>query len=206
MKQRLAAKQQRLQQRLAKKRGKLDAARKDRGRGPRIVIALLMAAIVLLFLLLCQCGEGSPEPEPEPQPGPPVELEPEPVEEPPPVPTPKKKHAGTIDRKDRPEFAGRASDRLPWLSAFRMQVSARSPRLATCFIGADAPGALKWTTSVDPREGTVAQHSLESVLLTRDLTRAENECVLAVLQSPLYKLPAEGDAVTPTRVSLVIEF
>jgi hypothetical protein len=108
--------------------------------------------------------------------------------------------------RDRPAFAGPAPDPLPWLAAFRLQVAARSPRLAECFVGAPRPGALKWSAAVEPRAGRVSDPSLEPTLSTEALTPTQRACALAVLSDPAYRLDAGSGPSTPSRVSLVIEF
>lgn len=87
-----------------------------------------------------------------------------------------------------------------------MQVSARSPQLARCFEGAEAPGQMRWTTTVDVVEGGVSSHGLEPMLLTQELSPSERECVLQALSEPGYTLTVEDPPATPPRVSLVIEF
>lgn len=155
-------------------------------------------ALLLLLLLLRDCGPGSGEVAPEtPRVEAPAEPAPQEAEAPP---------AGQIARKDRPEFGVAPPAPLPWLAAFRLQVSARSPRLATCFIGAERPGRLEWTTTVDRAVGVVSDHSLEPMLATQDLRAEERDCVLSVLSEPHYLLVAPEGPATPSRVSVVIEF
>ncbi|MBK7865320.1 MAG: hypothetical protein IPJ65_43340 [Archangiaceae bacterium] len=92
-----------------------------------------------------------------------------------------------------------------WLDEFRMQVAAASPRLAECFTGIERQ-ALRWSAAVNPKPGTVADHSLEPVGVGTDLTADQRTCVQAVLSSPVYRLTQLGDEPLPRRVSLVIEF
>ncbi len=166
---------------------------------------LLVLVIVLLLALFRECA-CAPPPEPahvcEPCPEGPVEIGP-PIEVPPGPPPPIK---GRIKRKPRPSFEGQPPPVLPWIAAFRMQVAARSPRLAECFVGTERPGRLKWTTSVEPNKGLVGEHTLEPMLLTDELGRKERECVLEVLSNPAYRLDAGEERSTPSRVGLVIEF
>lgn len=162
--------------------------------------ALLAALLLLLFLLRdCRCAPEPALPTPAPAKAPSVEEAPEPDPVPRPVPNLQMK------RLDRPEIAIPAPRKLPWLDVFRMQVAARSPRLAACFVGMDHPGQLRWTTSVEPVTGRVSDHTLDPILLTGTLTRSQQECVFEVLETPPYRLSPEGRA-TPTRVGLVIEF
>lgn len=107
-----------------------------------------------------------------------------------------------VPRLSRPRYTPPPPDPVPWLEAWRVQVAARGPRLATCFEGATHPGALRWSTRVDPVSGQVSDHVLEPVLDTAPLTVAQRACVLAVLTDPHYRLPP-GE---PSRAGLVIEF
>lgn len=178
-------------------------ARRRKKPGNRWKIAAAVVAILLLLLLLRDCGPGDAV-EPE-GPALPVEVvaEAPAVEEEEPAPPPRL--TGRVERRDRPEYAPPEPEPMPWLAAFRMQVAARSPRLAECFVGTGAPGRLRWSTSVQVADGAVSDHELEPVLLSQELSREERRCVLGVLDAPRYSLPA-GGPVTPARVSLVIEF
>lgn len=181
-----------LQARIRKRKGaKQEEPRRSRG--------WLLAILILLLLLLRECRCNEPQVE-APGVGVPVVVEPaEPA--PPPEPPPPR-----MPRRDRPAFTGPPPAVLPWLASFRMQVAARSPRLAACFVGAAAPGAIKWTTAVDPKSGQVSDHLLEPTLQTNELTAVERACVLAVLTDPPYTLELPDDRAPPSRVSLVLEF
>ncbi|MCB9761294.1 MAG: hypothetical protein H6739_15740 [Alphaproteobacteria bacterium] len=124
----------------------------------------------------------------------------------PPAPAPPLPRPGRIQRRDRPEYVVDPPPPVPWLTDFRIQVVARSPRLAACFLEAPNPGTLRWSTSVDPTTGAVSEHTLEPTLLSDPLTREQRTCVLAVLSEPRYRLEAEADQATPQRVGMVIEF
>ena len=155
---------------------------------------------LLLLVLAWFCCSGSPPPPPLP-PDPveaPAEAEPGAATPVPALPDPR------IGRVGRPSFSNGPAEPLPWVTAFRLQVAARSPRLALCFVGAEAPGALKWTAAVEPESGRVSDHTLESVRETV-LDAAQRACVLGVLSDPPYRLPSGGEA-TPSRVSMAIEF
>ncbi|MFL5320118.1 MAG: hypothetical protein ACJ790_10725, partial [Myxococcaceae bacterium] len=65
-----------------------------------------------------------------------------------------------VKTQDRSNFRGAESPAPSWLDDFRLQVSARSPRLAECFKGSDRPGALRWTAAVNAESGTVSDHEL----------------------------------------------
>lgn len=170
--------------------------REDERRRRRRWLLLLM---LLLLLLLSRCPCVPP---PVPQgaaPGVETAL-PEQISSPPDPPP-----AG-VKRRDRPRFQVVAPEPLPWLAAFRLQVAARSPRLAECFTGADRPGALKWTAAVEPTHGRVSDPTLEPTLSSIELTQAQRACVLAVLATPAYTLDAGDSPSTPSRIGLVIEF
>lgn len=174
-------------------------ARRPARQRSRPSVGWLVAAILLLILLLreCRCDQAPAE-APVGAPTPSASAVPGPVE-PSPPPTPR------VARLPRPAFEAPAPQPVPWLASFRMQVAARSPRLAACFVGAAAPGALKWTALVDPVGGRTSDHAFEPMLRTGELTSAERACVLAALTEPAYRLDADARS-TPSRVSLVLEF
>lgn len=194
----LRAKREAMQERLAERR-------KDRPRssqtGRAVTAGLALAVIVLL--LLRTCG-GDPGDEVDYLAGPPWMPEPGAAIEPgasgptgPPV---------RFDRRDRPELVTVPPAPPTWLVAFRLQVSARSPRLAECFVGAARPGRLHWTATVEPNSGAIGTQTIEPQLRTSSLTAREMDCVTEVLGSPPYRLPVELVDSTPKRVSLVLEF
>ncbi len=160
----------------------------------------LWLLLLLLLLLLCmRCGCVPPPP-----PGVAVEVPaaPAPVAAPvAPDPPPAR-----IARRARPRFEVTAPQPLPWLDAFRLQVAARSPRLADCFTGISRPGALKWTAGVEPTHGLVSDQVLEPTLSGDDLDTVQRACVFGVLASPPYTLDAGTSPSTPARVGMVIEF
>jgi hypothetical protein len=92
------------------------------------------------------------------------------------------------------------------MDEYRLQVAARSPRLARCFQGAGRPGALRWTASVNPTRGEVSDHQLQPIGGGAELRREQRECLLEALSSPPYRLTAPGAPALPDRVGLVIEF
>ncbi|MBX2799677.1 MAG: hypothetical protein KTR31_18510 [Myxococcales bacterium] len=195
---RQARSKEQLQARIAKRSPDKREPEKKRRRWLWAVLALLL----LLFLLRdCSCAE---EPEPVPEGTAPLVAAGDLGELPfigPPVPPPP-----PVKRRDRPDYDAPTPEPLPWVAAFRMQVSARGPRLAECFVGSDRPGRLKWSTSVDPGDGRVSEHALEPMLLTRELTRDERSCVVGVLSDPPYRFAEAVRQSTPSRVGLVIEF
>ncbi len=189
----LAAQRKAMKKQLAERRRALNARHRPRR---RLLVVLLL---LLLLLLFKDCSCETPEPGPGREPIPPAE----PVEEeagPAPIPP------GRISRKARSRYQPETPEALPWLAEFRMQVAARSPRLAECFTGIEQPGALRWTTSVEPVSGQVSEHDLEPTLASMELSRSQRECVIAVLVEPTYRLPTDGERSTPARVGLVIEF
>ncbi len=98
-----------------------------------------------------------------------------------------------------------------WLERFRMQVSSRSLKLASCFQGAERPGALRWSAALTPESGLVGDQLFERLGPGDDVSPAQRECLSRVLASPPYQLggrTADGGAPpsTPTRVGLVLEF
>jgi hypothetical protein len=160
---------------------------------------LLLLLILLLWLLLPECA-APPEPLAPPAPASSVQLAPAEAPAPPEPPPP------PLPRRARPSFDSEPPETLPWVSAFRMQVAARSPRLAECFVGVARPGRLKWTAAVEPVHGQVSDHTLEPTLQSDALTQQQRDCVLGVLSDPPYRLHAGEERSTPSRVGMVIEF
>ena len=193
------AAQQALERRRAAARAR--AGRKKRPRRRR----WWLAAVALLLLLLlrdCSCNEPVSPPPPAVA-ATPEEPVPEEVIEPTPARAP---HRGRLATRHRPIYESELLDPLPWLASYRMQVSARSPRLAECFVGAARPGTLKWTASVEPDLGQVSEQTLEPTLLSDELTRQQRSCVFEVLSVPAYQLESDGERSTPVRVGMVSEF
>ena len=193
LKRQLAAQRKAMKAQLAERRRTLNAKHRPRRR------LLVVLVVLLLLLLLKDCSCETPETVPVLEPSPPAESA---EEEPGEAPIP----PGRIGRKGRPRYQSETPDALPWLAEFRMQVAARSPRLAECFRGIEQPGALRWTTSVEPASGQVSDHDLEPTLASTELSRTQRECAVGVLAAPVYRLSTEGERATPARVGLVIEF
>ncbi len=120
--------------------------------------------------------------------------------------TPDAPLSGRIPRKDRPAFVNNAPESLLWVASFRLQVAARGARLAQCFVGAERPGAIKWTASVEPVSGRVSDHVLEPAHESEPLTAEQKGCVIAVVSDPPYRLEGGGVRATPQRVAVAIEF
>lgn len=189
---------------LREARARVDALpevqRARRGRARR---RALWAALLLLLLLFVRCDCA---PEPAPAPEEPAAVVVDAGVKP---PTPKQvKRAPSRDRiaaSVRPGYEPGAQPSPAWLDDFRLQVAARSPRLAQCFKGTDRPGALRWTVALNAGSGAVSDHVFEPVGLA-DLSVAQRDCLQRTLSAPGYHV-TPGDAQSlPARVSLVIEF
>ncbi|MBL8952547.1 MAG: hypothetical protein JNK82_17340 [Myxococcaceae bacterium] len=175
-----------------------EARRKRRIR--RAVVSA--AALLLLLFVRCDCGEG-----PVIEPAVPdagvvrdagVKVAAKVLKRPP-LP-------GKVEPQPRPDLGPQAPPSPSWLDEFRMQVAARSPRLAECFTGIENAGAIRWSTSVNPNGGTVSDHELSPTGVGVDLTKEQRTCILEVLSKPVYQLKVPGNEGLPNRVSLVIEF
>lgn len=193
----LAARKAELRARLAEKRPP-----KKRRRWPWLLL--------LLLLLLLRCEEEPPPPL-APAAGPssraPASAKSVPSIAPASArPKPRRRRRLKRIRTDaRPEYARGAAQPTPWLPSFRLQVAARSPRLARCFEGQREPGALRWTARIDPAAGTAADHAFEVVDGGLVLRKEAKACLTAALTRPTYRLAPEGPT-EPVRVTLMIEF
>jgi hypothetical protein len=172
------------------------AARARRKRRNRIVFFLI--ALLLGLLVRCDCGGEPPPPEP---------AAPEPVMHDAGVPKTKPPPFNQkVKTQHRGAYGIETPAPPPWLDEFMLQVTARSPRLAQCFTGSDRPGVLRWTASVNARNGVPSDHELELVGGGNELKKAQRDCVLGALSSPPYKLTAPDAGGLPDRVSVVLEF
>jgi len=174
----------------------------DRGKRRRRLLLAALAALVLLLLILrdCRC-DAAPAPAPPGQ-GPSVTraLPTRPAQPPPPI-------AGRVERVRRPGFVAPAPAARSWLDDFRLQVSARSPRLSECFRGSDSPGGLRWSCALSPSDGATSDHELTPLRGTVAVSPAQRACLVRALSSPAYHLRPGPDAPSaPLRVSMVIEF
>ena len=191
-----------LMRRQARERvGQLPEVRRERNRR-RVRRAVILALLLLACLIRCECQQA-PAPEsavvretPEVKPRIPAPV-------PPPRPEPLR---AQVKPQPRGRYLGEEQAAPTWLDDFRLQVSARGPRLAQCFTGTDRPGVLRWTSSVNPESGAVADHELEPLGPGAELKREQRDCVVRVLSSPTYRLSAPRAQVLPNRISLVIEF
>lgn len=165
----------------------------------------IAVALLLLLLLLIRCdGPAGPAPEALKSPADAgVELKKPEVKL---ARRPGGKPVVPSKRVARPDFE--TPDRAParWVDDFRLQVAARSPRLAACFNGTDRPGALRWTTLVSRQTGAVGNHDFETMGLSGELSQAQLDCLTDVLSSPGYRLDGVIEEGLPDRVSLVLEF
>ena len=62
---------------------------------------------------------------------------------------------GRIEPQQRPQYKSEMPSKKRWLRTLRLQVAARSPRLAKCFVGIKAPGAIKWSATIAVDSGRV---------------------------------------------------
>jgi hypothetical protein len=172
----------------------------------RIRRVVTIAALLLLAMWVrCDCA---PPPPPAPPPEPvvePVPVEVKPKKPEPPTSKPKA-FKDRMERQRRGSYQNEAQTSPSWLDDFRLQVAARSPRLAQCFSGTERPGALRWTAAVNAASGSVSDHALEPVGTGGELSRKQRDCVQGVLSSPGYRLKPEQKQDLPGRVSIVIEF
>ncbi|MFY0570258.1 hypothetical protein ACN28E_41440 [Archangium lansingense] len=170
----------------------------------RIRRAVTIAALLLLAMLVrCECKPSPPAPPPEPVVKPAPEVKPK---QPSPPASKPKAFSERMERQRRGSYQNEAQTSPSWLDDFRLQVAARSPRLAQCFSGTERPGALRWTAAVNAASGSVSDHALELVGTGGELSGKQRDCVLGVLSSPGYRLKPEQKQDLPGRLSLVIEF
>jgi hypothetical protein len=176
-----------------------------RARARRRLRRALGVALLLLLasFLRCECGQPEPAEAPKVEVKGPEEIKVERLVPPPPRKQPLR---AQLAPQARASYQGPERASAAWIDEFRLQVSARSPRLAQCFTGSDRPGALRWTASVNPRSGAASDHELEPVGAGAELRREQRECVVRALSSPPYRLTALQEESLPQRVSLVIEF
>ena len=181
----------------------IPAVRRERTRQRLRRIGTALLLLLLLCLVRCECETVPPPQQPAKAPAVPV------LKVAKPKPAPKKKTrpiAVKMVPQERGKYtaAGRASP--SWIEDLRLQVAARSVRLAQCFTGADRPGVLRWTARVNPDSGAVSDHEIEPIPANAELGRDQKACVVGVLGTPSYRLhPAEIETL-PDSVSLVIEF
>lgn len=201
------ARRRALRARLAKQRSELRArfeatpagkrAKQRRRRRRALTSAILL---LLLLFLRCEC---------EPAPVPPPALEADPPTAPDAGTRPralaKKPRTERLKTTRRGEYETGNGRPPPWLDDFYTQVAARSPRLAACFTGAAKPGAIRWSTALNPESGAVSDQSFSPVANV-ELSEQQRVCVQRVLSQPGYRIAEQDRASVPSTVSLVIEF
>jgi hypothetical protein len=181
----------------------LPAVRRARARR-RLRRTLGVALLLLLASLVrCECEQPPPMEAPKVEAKAPAEVE---VERPVPTPAQRSPLRARIETQARARYQGPERASPAWIDEFRLQVAARSPRLAQCFTGLDRPGTLRWTASVNPRSGAASDHELEPIGASGALRREQHECVVRALSNPSYRLTAPQGESLPQRISLVIEF
>ncbi len=180
--------------------------RQDPNRRRRRLALAVPPLLVIAALLRCDC-ERQPAKLPEP-----VQAQAGPKAPPaapaprPPRPRGRAPLAGEVDRRPRPGYQTGAQPPPTWIDEFRLQATARSPRLAQCFEGTDRPGALRWVAALNPETGSVSDQDLEPVGPHTALTVEQRACVARALATPGYRLTRPPNQPFPERVSLVIEF
>ena len=179
----------------------IDLVRRARRR-KRVKQAVGLAILVALLLMIrCDCGLAPLEAPGDPGPVADSGVKLARASAPPPTAM-----GGRVTRQPRAAFTAKAQEVASWLDEFRLQVAARSPRLAQCFTGAGRPGALRWSVALNPSSGAVFDHQLELVGAEPGIEEGQRACVEQVLSSPVYALTAAPDDALARRVSVVIEF
>ncbi|MGK0361785.1 MAG: hypothetical protein ACI9U2_004103 [Bradymonadia bacterium] len=191
-------------------KARIEAAKAERRRRRRKRVIKLILFLILLWLLLRRCDTGLIfVPLVVPVPGAAKSV----ATAGPPSTAPatrraraKPKRLRRVKTEPRALYAPKPAGPAPWLAALRLQVAARSPRLARCFEGLGEPGALTWTMSLDPASGVASDHAFEP-RSGGALNKKARACLTAVLSAPPFSLGVEGvEGAARTRVSLVIEF
>lgn len=187
----------------------VEAQERAKRRRRRRQLALLVLILILLLLRLdCTCGPPAPVPPPEPPP--PAEVTP--PDKPPVV---KKRRVskrkppkleGKVDKSDREGMEVKPPPPPSWLGQFRLQVAARSPKLAACFEGNEKPGALRWSALVHAKSGKVTASSIEPAFRGAPLSERQAQCLIKGLTDVPYNLTEPDDSAAPRRVSIIFEF
>jgi hypothetical protein len=185
--------------------GRRSAAIRARTKGAktrrRLWIALAILVLLLLLLLRnCSCAHPADPPQATAAP-----LTPG-VEGSIDTPVPAPRSTGRVATSPRRAMTPEGVAPPLWLASLRIQVAARSPRLAECFEGTTRPGTLRWSVAVDANHGVVSDPEVTPTLAGQALSRAQRSCVLDVLSDPPYQLATGDEPSTPARVALVIEF
>ncbi|MDP2345298.1 MAG: hypothetical protein Q8O67_30420 [Deltaproteobacteria bacterium] len=182
-------------------------ARRRRRRTLGFIAAIAAVLALLLLLRDCSC---TPAPVPTTTPAaldcpPAPECVPAPRK--PMVPArPRRPRVGAVKEEPRDGLALERKAMPSWIADFRLQVTARSLELAVCFNDAEKPGALRWSTTVNPRAGTAVDSAIEPVLHSAPLSTSQEACVLRTLATQPYRLVPDSPDDVGTRLSLVLEF
>lgn len=172
-------------------------------------IATLLAILLLLLLLLIECDPAPAGPAVVQPPTPEVVVD-DTVTPPKKKPVRKKRRrkplTGKIDGSERADVDVEPPAPPSWLPKFRLQVAARSPRLAACFNGSEQPGAMRWTALVHAPTGRASDSVLEPVFRGASVDNTQRECLEAALSEPRYRLPEPDPSAVARRVSIIFEF
>ena len=186
-------------------RGRVDerlvAARRDRRRRRAERAVGLAVVVAVLSFVRCDCGEGARQGQSEEK-----VLADAGVKRAADAGRPPGPLSARVERLPRATYLAGSMEAASWLDEFRLQVAARSPRLAQCFTGSERPGALRWSVALNPSSGVVADHELEPVGVDPGMKETQRECIEQVLSNPAYRLKAATEDSVSRRVSLVIEF
>jgi hypothetical protein len=161
---------------------------------------------LLLYLARCDCQGPPPPPAPDGSVGEVDAPEPQPTKPPRTAPASRKPLPARVAAQPRPPFEAEAPSSPAWLAEFRLQVAARSPRLAACFTGSRTPGALRWSASINPASGIASDHELKPARSDFNLKREQRECLVQALSRPTYRLNVPQAVAVPDRIGMVIEF
>ena len=123
---------------------------------------------------------------------------------------PQKPRLGRIAKQSRNNYKIAPQKSLPWMDEFRLQVAARSARLAKCFVGVERPGSLDWSCTVNPKSGVIFEQEIEMTQVGATLSQDQENCISSVLADPGYHF---NESVNPSethnlshRLRMVIEF
>ena len=175
------------------------AQKRKRRRQRNTLIALI---IVLLLLLLSRCECDPVEDEGPAGPDAAVVV----VDTPEIVPEALTSGKGRTQKTKRPALKVEPPPPPPWLDQFRLQVAARSPRLATCLNGNERPGAMRLSGLVHAKSGRVTAAVVEPVFRGSSLSERQLECLVKELTTQSYRLDEPNPSAAARRVSLIFEF
>ena len=168
----------------------------------RMLIALSLLAL-LLALISKECNCETQQRTSAPVPAPPFTKSPKPSQ---PKTKTRAQPKGRLETRIRPTYKSLPPKPQHWVANFKLQVAARSPRLATCFEGSEQPGALKWIATIAPAQGEVLNQDFETFLGAIEISKQQRACLEQVLKSPAYRLPKAKANSPSSRIGIVIEF